>query len=37
MYVEEYGKGNKEIIVMLHGANFVHSFGDSMCGLKNFI
>ena len=26
MYAEEYGKGNKEIIVMLHGANFVHTF-----------
>lgn len=26
MYLEEYGKENKEIIVMLHGANFVHSF-----------
>lgn len=27
MYVEEYGTENNEIIVMLHGANFVHSFG----------
>lgn len=27
MYCEEYGKENKRIIVMLHGANFVHSFG----------
>lgn len=27
MFVEEYGSGNKDIIVMLHGANFVHSFG----------
>ena len=27
MHVEEYGTENKEIIVMLHGANFVHSFG----------
>ncbi|MBQ8281044.1 MAG: alpha/beta fold hydrolase [Lachnospiraceae bacterium] len=27
MKVEEYGKGNKKTIVMLHGANFVHSFG----------
>lgn len=27
MHVEEYGMENKEIIVMLHGANFVHSFG----------
>ncbi len=27
MYCEEYGKENEKIIVMLHGANFVHSFG----------
>ena len=27
MYVEEYGKENKSVIVMLHGANFVHCFG----------
>lgn len=27
MYIEEKGKDNKDIIVMLHGANFVHSFG----------
>lgn len=27
MYFDEYGKGNEKIIVMLHGANFVHSFG----------
>jgi len=27
MYCEEYGTGNEKIIVMLHGANFVHSFG----------
>ncbi len=27
MKVEEYGKGNKKTIVMLHGAHFVHSFG----------
>lgn len=27
MYIDEYGKENKQIIVMLHGANFVHSFG----------
>lgn len=26
MYAEEYGKENKEIIVMLHGTNFVHTF-----------
>lgn len=26
MYTEEFGKGNEKIIVMLHGANFVHSF-----------
>lgn len=26
MYTEEYGKGNEKIVVMLHGANFVHSF-----------
>ena len=27
MYYDEYGKENEKIIVMLHGANFVHSFG----------
>jgi pimeloyl-ACP methyl ester carboxylesterase len=27
MYCEEYGTGHEKIIVMLHGANFVHSFG----------
>lgn len=27
MYVDEYGKENKQILVMLHGANFVHAFG----------
>ncbi len=27
MFVEEYGKDNKSVIVMLHGANFVHCFG----------
>lgn len=27
MYIEEYGKDREKIIVMLHGANFVHSFG----------
>lgn len=27
MYCDEYGKENEIIIVMLHGANFVHSFG----------
>lgn len=27
MYCEEYGKENEKTIVMLHGANFVHSFG----------
>jgi len=27
MKTEEYGKENEKIIVMLHGANFVHSFG----------
>lgn len=27
MYIDEYGKENEQIIVMLHGANFVHSFG----------
>ena len=26
MWMEEYGKENEKIIVMLHGANFVHSF-----------
>ena len=27
MYVDEYGKENNNVIVMLHGANFVHCFG----------
>lgn len=27
MKVEEYGKSNSKTIVMLHGANFVHTFG----------
>ena len=27
MYVEEYGKDNSSVIVMLHGASFVHCFG----------
>ena len=27
MHIEEYGKGNRSVIVMLHGANFVHCFG----------
>lgn len=27
MRIEEYGKENDKIIVMLHGAYFVHSFG----------
>lgn len=27
MHIEEYGKDNSSIIVMLHGANFVHCFG----------
>ena len=27
MQIEEYGKENDKIIVMLHGAYFVHSFG----------
>ena len=27
MYFDEYGKENEKVIVMLHGANFVHSFG----------
>lgn len=26
MFVEEYGKENEKIIIMLHGANFVHTF-----------
>ena len=25
--LEEYGKENNSIIVMLHGANFVHCYG----------
>ena len=27
MFIEEYGENNESIIVMLHGAFFVHSFG----------
>lgn len=31
MYIEEYGKGNKKTIVMLHGAFFIHTFGRQYC------
>ena len=31
MKIEEYGKENSSIIVMLHGANFVHCFGKQYC------
>lgn len=31
MKTEEYGKENADIIVFLHGANFVHSFGRQYC------
>ena len=31
MVIEEYGKENDGIIVFLHGANFVHSFGRQYC------
>ena len=31
MRVEEYGKENAEVIVFLHGAIFVHSFGRQYC------
>ena len=27
MKTEEFGKENNDIIIMLHGANFVHTFG----------
>lgn len=27
MKIEEYGIENKKTIVMLHGANFIHTFG----------
>ena len=27
MKVEEYGKGNSKTLVILHGADFVHTFG----------
>lgn len=37
MYVEEYGTENNEIIVMLHGANFVHSFGRQYVLAENII
>lgn len=36
MKVEEYGKGNAKTIVMLHGANFVHSFGRQYALSKEY-
>lgn len=30
MKLEEYGKENNSIIVMLHGANFVHCYGTAL-------
>ncbi len=31
MHFEEFGKENEKTIVMLHGANFVHTFGSQYC------
>ena len=36
MKVEEYGKSNSKIIVMLHGAHFVHTFGRQYALSKEF-
>ncbi len=36
MHLEEYGKENEQIIVMLHGANFVHSFGRQYVLAENY-
>ena len=36
MYVEEYGKENRSVIVMLHGANFVHCFGRQYTLAENY-
>ena len=36
MIVEEFGKENKKTIVMLHGANFIHSFGRQYSLAKEY-
>jgi pimeloyl-ACP methyl ester carboxylesterase len=36
MKIEEYGKENDKTIVMLHGANFVHSFGKQYSLAKEY-
>lgn len=36
MKIEEYGKENDKTIVMLHGANFVHSFGRQYSLAKDY-
>lgn len=36
MKIEEFGKENDEIIIMLHGANFVHSFGGQYVLAKEY-
>ena len=36
MRIEEFGKENDEIIIMLHGANFVHSFGGQYTLAKEY-
>lgn len=36
MKVEEYGKENESIIVMLHGANFVHCYGRQYPLAQNY-
>lgn len=36
MKVEEYGKGNEKIIVMLHGAHFVHAFSKQYVLSKDY-
>lgn len=34
--IEEYGKDNDSIIVMLHGANFVHCYGRQYTLAKHY-
>lgn len=36
MYIDEYGKENDSLIVMLHGANFVHCFGRQYALAENY-
>lgn len=36
MKIEEFGKENQDIIIMLHGANFVHTFGSQYILAKEY-